>query len=634
METGNLMHMIDLETPVNFPGAPAGDAAVRLEGPPAVCWEQATRVGLNSYWILEPVRGSMGAELGTPIQDWRRAIVRVSLRGPIHAAVRRGGGRLDLELFAAASSVCSIQVRARYESGQPEDSPDLLLRLLGVADWGSLFLRFVEGEAPLDSAPRHFRQRLLELIPTLETGTGAEQVRHRIAPVVALCEQIWREALSALEQRYLAAIKALLARNEDTPLFVATFDPTEEGAARCERARQGDFREILTGDSIVARHLPLSRAIPDESAVELHLPSLNRTDWKFLIERLQSMEVRVDELGRVLAFLPETAAAAAERWNLQQAGLLLAESLPRPSRLLEPRPLVTFSDQRRLSGPQARHVLPRLLEALGFPGRLREELEQLGDVDVRLTLATPVSARPWLEAPRPRSPEFYEVFGEVSRALQRSLRVWAPYVYFSDLRRFDDVEGARAMLVYQATRPSPRTAGTDLTYDVMNLESVHRALRTAGAVLPEILRSVYRLLGESGREETAAYYRRQNLRKIVHSVKRRPRWFQCLLTVDSRIVREVTKLAMATRTLQDEPAEIPRRLHRLVEDFVDALHHRFRRLYGRFACVSLGSLVVVEAARAMASASGQPAPLEVILRLTPPGGPGVEHVFVNDGCRR
>jgi hypothetical protein len=402
-------------------------------------------------------------------------------------------------------------------------------------------------------------------------------------------------------------------------------------------AREIDYRrEKSEAASSGVGWLPEEGAV-GEAIVDVYLPLLRRNESRLIPPAGNSLEVEVDEFHRVRVLIAESPAARWERMNFQQAALLLAGALPRPACTAQRAPALRFADTRRLSAPQLRHSLPRLLEGCGFkvPPALSAagagQISPEAEVSIALGLA-PAEAAAWFEAPRQRSPEYYEAFGRVSQAIQRALRAWLPYLFFSELDRYSDAETAYPMLAYQASRPLSRKGSPEFTYDVMNPESVQRALRSASTPLAELLQSASAILAASGRQALAHRYRRLEPRALVEAVKRAPRAFQSLLAAEACFMSAVIKLALEARLLREEPAEAPRRLHRMISQFTEGLHQRLRRLYCGLSPVGLGSLVLIEANRALSLAYGLGVPLEAVVRIRPSSGPEAEFVLVGDGA--
>jgi len=382
---------------------------------------------------------------------------------------------------------------------------------------------------------------------------------------------------------------------------------------------------------------PVDGRLGEEEIVDVYLPFLKRSECSGRTPEAAGFELEVDEFHQVRVHLAESLSARWERENFRQAALLFAGALPRPACPAQTPPALRFADARRLGAAQLRHSLPRLLGACGYemPDNLSAFLA--GDigpaVDVSIELGLPsAEARPWFEAPRQRSPEYYEAFGRVSQAIQQALRAWLPYLFFSELDRYGDAEAAYPMLAYQASRPFSRKSSPEFTYDVMNPESVQRALRSASTPLAELIQCASALLAETGREELARRYRKLDPRTVLESVKRAPKAFQSLLAAEASFVGEVIKLALEARSLREEPAEAPRRLHRLVSQFAEALHQRLRRIYRGLAPVALGSLVLIEANRALSLAHGLDASLETVVRLRTSTGTEAVYRLVRQGA--
>ena len=103
--------------------------------------------------------------------------------------------------------------------------------------------------------------------------------------------------------------------------------------------------------------------------------------------------------------------------------------------------------------------------------------------------------------PRERDPGFFHVYSAVSVAVQRVLRQWLPYVYFSDIENYDDLGQAFPLLVYQSLRPFPGQSRGEFTYDVLSPNSPLLEGRFPTRALAHVLRRVSQLL--TGAEKPA-----------------------------------------------------------------------------------------------------------------------------------
>jgi hypothetical protein len=118
---------------------------------------------------------------------------------------------------------------------------------------------------------------------------------------------------------------------------------------------------------------------------------------------------------------------------------------------------VSYASTRQLECAHARATLPRVLASYGYAeaGCLDRTLEsRLGGVNVAMTVSIPGAlADRWLDAPAERDPQFFPAYARVSRAVQRAIRTWLPYLYFSSPERYEDLAMAAPLVVYQASRP-------------------------------------------------------------------------------------------------------------------------------------------------------------------------------------
>ena len=100
----------------------------------------------------------------------------------------------------------------------------------------------------------------------------------------------------------------------------------------------------------------------------------------------------------------------------------------------------------------------------------------------------------WLDAPGERDPQFFPVYARVSRAVQRAIRTWLPYLYFSSPERYEDLEVAAPLVVYQASRPFAGRPKYDFSYDVLRDSSMTIFYRRASGRLSEELARIEGLL--------------------------------------------------------------------------------------------------------------------------------------------
>lgn len=363
--------------------------------------------------------------------------------------------------------------------------------------------------------------------------------------------------------------------------------------------------------------------------LELHLPFIDRSHWDARWETLAHPEVETGADGRLMMYL------APNRDSYQSTLLFAAWQLPRPSTGF--RFSLSHQDRRRLSFPQARWAALPLLLGCGFDAGLGRWLEnarsQTGaqDLEITLSLALPGDlALAWLEVPEERDPDFFPVFAAVSVAVQQALRRWLPYLYFSDPERYDDPTLAHPLLVYASTPPFPGQPRAAFTYDLMDRDNTPLRRRSTKRELVARLKSTEQILLAVGRPQTAERYSPRAARAILAAVERHPRLLNKLLVADTFFVDAVIGLGLAAREFKaGRQANLHRAvpdLNRFSGDFTARFHRPLRRLYSGQDFPSLGSLLLLEATRALRPG----APLSAVLRITMGE---LEQTFVNADYR-
>jgi hypothetical protein len=252
-----------------------------------------------------------------------------------------------------------------------------------------------------------------------------------------------------------------------------------------------------------------------------------------------------------------------------------------------------------------------------------------------VTLAVPGDlVRAWLRAPGERDPEFFPTYAAVSVAVQRATRRWLPYVYFSDPDRYDDPLAAWPLLVYQSMPPFPGRPKYEFAYDLMDCGTTKLLRRSTLRQLTLALERLRPCLIGLGKHRTARFYAPDQAAAILGDVARQPRLLNGLLAADAFFVNALVGLGLQghafTEAAARQPDKAVRELARFAGEFVAAFHRRLRRLYGGQDFLPFGTLLLIEATRALSAARGLDTPLGGILRLA---AEGREHTFVNAAYR-
>ncbi len=553
-----------------------------------------------------------------------------------------------LRIVAEASDENSLRQLFQAHMPQPDSDPARWIEALAGSLWGAA--AGVAGLEKLQAAARNAEKlladaALVQVLTELKRQACEEAAR---ALQDAVPEAVWELAPSVRQKAATALSSKLTAELSyqvsgacsDEALFDGSFDCTEAGIAALRAALAGDLTSALDERSgHVQLHLALlTHGVRRHSVLDLNLPFLDRKQWSSRLETLASVRIEPTTDGRLLVY---TLSAKDEltRQDLARSAMSLCGVVLTRSREAKAQFSLQHSDVRRLSGVQARSVLPPLLTAYRFETArqwLESVLPQAREVEIELALSVPgemVAA--WLDAPVERSPNFGPVYTEVSVTVQQAMRTWLPYVYFSDLSRYDTLGAAYPLVVYQCTLPFRSKAKNEFAYDVMSAESVAVARRSTGWALAAELARIEQLLVAAGKPETARFYRPSRKDVILASVERAPRLFHALLVADALFIDQLIRLGVRAgglrQAMQHEPQRAVRELARFGEEFVKTFHRRLRRLYGGQDFVSFGPLILVEATRALSGALRSVGALCGVCRLRIEDGGAViaERTFTN-----
>lgn len=527
------------------------------------------RLRIALYWLRESALGQFSGELCRRFDSEVDACVYATLSATFLAAVALDGeGRLRLRLSKWRAS--SLRVEAWPGS---DARPDTLLRSIFALD----------GEAPGGAATR-------------------------------LANAIHEQAFPALEKKCAAELSRRTARG--AALVDCAFDFTPQGLAA--------YRSALEGNLAAKR---LAESFEGDRTIEVHLPSLGRKEWPERWSMLAHAKAVAEEDGRV--FVHGTPGRAEQR-NACQMALALAAPLLYPEC---PGFEIGFTDKRTSTAAQLAQWLPLVLRTYDFGPEPWEWLASApgGEVEAAVSLSVPGSlAGAWLRAPGEKEPTFFEVYSKVSVAAQQALRRWLPYVYFNDLTRFEDLPRAYPLIFYRGTYPCFGRPRCDFAHDVVSPDDPGIARPWAARPLASSMARAERLLIAAEREDLARYYSSWRARNVLGGILLRPRFINELLTNDAFFIERLVALGLAGRDLASSFGVNARRavkdLAIFVGRFTAALNRKLRRLYAGQNFVSLGSLLLVEATRALAAALGGQAAISATLRLS---AQGREQTFVN-----
>lgn len=575
-----------------------------------------TRLGFDFHWLCEAAAGKISGDLGLKVMTGAEAALDIAIAGALTAVVTLDDASwLRVRVFkrndSGARFPSAISVTARPSTPLPEGPEDLAAAILGAGG----------------------PERLNDIEPAV------------LESVVTLVRSVYAKAIGALEAKYSAEVSYFCERATAAAALVdCSFDFTPDGLEAYRLALTGDFSRLLAAPSAHVRMQPgLVTQGLRRCDIELHLPFFDRKQWPARWEALAKLEISDGRDGRLLAYSAE-ASGETQSKNAYQSTLALVGALAAPRQCDF---TLTYTDCRTLGAAHARAALGPILSRYGFGGSVTDWLDSAaaasgaGELEALLTLSLEGRlAGAWLRAPAERDPDFFEVYSAVSVAVQQALRKWLPYVYFSDLAQYDNNAAAYPLVVYGSTRPFAGKPRSEFTYDVMVPDGAGLSKRPAVRNLSIELERIERLLTAAGKVKTARFYAPRYAPDILAAVQRQPRLLNALLAADAVLVDNFVKLGVRGRELSDALANDPQRpvrdLVKFAGEFVTVFHRKLRRLYGGHSFIAFGSLLLIEATRALNKARNVDASIVAVLRLAmgQRGQPNRrEQTFVNPAYR-
>lgn len=583
------------------------------------------------------------------VREWMQKIAAVGSRAELAALLReavaaspaflRSPAAAAIEAVTGSMLTAIVDENAWKQLRNGAARTEAFLSEAGVARALSLLREYAAAElgidkleqaleGPAEDLDEWLRERVAEAI-------GSTSATAAVAGALALARRVYSQVADAIAKRLTAELNWRAGRSwRHEALVDATFTPDAEGLALYTAALGGNvsplFEAALDG-RVMAREAVLTHGIGGGTSLELRLPFLTRSEWMSRWESLATARVETGEGGRIVVYAVESAHQIQRRDTFQSV-LALTGALPGAA-LAQASFTISYTDARTLKRAEARAQLEPLVAAYGFPKSALEWLASAPEeqIETELTLSAPGElAAAWLRAPRESDPEYFEVYRNMSVAVQKALRTWLPYVYFSEVRHYEDLGAAWPLMVYQCTRPFPGRPPCEFTYDIMDIGRMRVARQSVTRALAVEMKRVAQVLLAAGRRRAASFYRDTPPRVVLNSVETQPVHFNALVSADTAFVHALIDLGRNGREAHDmmgrDADRAVRRLSRFAADFTSVFHRRLRRLYGGNSFTAFGSLLLAEATRALASSVGPEARLASLLRLK---SGTAEQVFAN-----
>jgi len=323
-----------------------------------------------------------------------------------------------------------------------------------------------------------------------------------------------------------------------TPLLALDIDRTAE--ANWNNANEGILLDVLN-----------SRLV-----IEVQMPFLDKRQWARRRSRLSEVNVHVSPDGAIVVTLDESGI------NRHFVETILPVSLYSATSDNGSPVHLRVVDRRQVDAWLAAILLEPFFHHIGKSAAsqwlesFRGAKGHQWDLEICLRMPAQVTSA-WTRLRERGMGQFFVSFTRVSRILQRCIRTWASFLWFSNHEHFSDIYSSLSMFFFRASPPFIGKASRgDFTYDVLEPAKVAKALSRAIRFIPSIARSLHAWLRATQHPERTRYS--PTSLKAALKVSKPPNWLHsALLSSETHIVDELVALAADANLCRQELEEDP-----------------------------------------------------------------------------
>lgn len=351
------------------------------------------------------------------------------------------------------------------------------------------------------------------------------------------------------------------------------------------------LEDLPINETLIAR---IRRVAPlSDEPVRLHLPYLtlrDRNHWA-----ASQLELRVARRADGSIMVGNSAE--------HQFSWLLAGGAPPP---------FSFEDKRIWNPSDWNTAIRPMLAAHGLPQSL--DWTPAGPLRIRWSLTLPGEfSGACLQVAHRRDRDFLDQFRGVSSAVQRSLRLWLPYIYFQDPARYLKTDYAYPYILHAALPLHPSRRKTQLTFHVLEPDKVIRSMRRASRPVAEHFARAAARLSAAGLP-VEDHWRAACVPDMMQQMRKMPRVFAALLALESFLVEETLQFAAIAYDAARLPDVLARQRCTPGLDLLHQFRCRLMRSYGGETYRNLANLVLVAVLAGMSRK--QNARLRASVRIT------------------
>lgn len=156
--------------------------------------------------------------------------------------------------------------------------------------------------------------------------------------------------------------------------------------------------------------------------------------------------------------------------------------------------------------------------------------------------------------PHATHPQFLRQAARVSVAIQETLRVWLPYLWFTNFDRFDDFDNAATLVAYSALRPYTPKTKFSYVFDALDGDTPRAVMHSLKRNLPAKLAALEPALAAAGYAHSTAFAPRR-AERFWAVYRRKPHLMHALFVAE----RDLVEQYLGRR----DPVALERRLRRL-----------------------------------------------------------------------
>jgi hypothetical protein len=203
-------------------------------------------------------------------------------------------------------------------------------------------------------------------------------------------------------------------------------------------------------------------------------------------------------------------------------------------------------------------------------------------------------------APAERSFHYDRVYKAISGAIQAAIRQAVPSGHLASIQQFADRDHALALLTWSAAEPAVGRHVDELGIDVLKPGMLDTAFKGMCKNLPQRLEEVREILVRHRASLTLCnHYKPSKAALIVDGCRDRPRFLNLLFSNEVRLVSGFVQFCARIGKWRERAAGDPAVVFREVRDAWEDLEIHIRSFYQRHPHSVLGSILLVEAVRAL-----------------------------------